>query len=110
MKFIPFVYCVCLFLFPSGARAQSGDPLLKDSGFSFHFQFTGIIQYHPDFHSLYSGKNSFQAAAEKAYSVTTTAYISRKLWRGGSIYFDPEMAGGEGLSQTLGIAGFPNGE
>jgi hypothetical protein len=27
-----------------------------------------------------------------------------------SIYFNPEMAGGQGLSSTLGIAGFPNGE
>ncbi|MFI5192978.1 MAG: carbohydrate porin [Chitinophagales bacterium] len=110
MKFIPFVYCICLLLTGSQGRAQTGDPLLKDSGWSFHFQFTGIIQYHPDFHSAFSGMNSFQAPAEKAYSVTTTAYIGRKLWTGGSIYFNPEMAGGEGLSQTLGIAGFPNGE
>jgi len=26
------------------------------------------------------------------------------------VYFNPEMAGGQGLSSTLGIAGFPNGE
>jgi high affinity Mn2+ porin len=25
-------------------------------------------------------------------------------------YFNPEMSGGSGLSKTLGIAGFPNGE
>jgi high affinity Mn2+ porin len=94
----------------SGAVAQTGDALLKDSGWSFHFQFTGIIQYHPGFHSPYSGANSFQADAEQAYSVTTTAFIARKLWNGGTVYFNPEMAGGEGLSKTLGIAGFPNGE
>jgi hypothetical protein len=42
--------------------------------------------------------------------VTTTAYIGRKLWSGAAIYFNPEMAGSNGLSSTLGIAGFPNGE
>ncbi len=108
MKFLPII--TGLLLMVSGAVAQTGDALLKDSGWNFHFQFTGIIQYHPGFHSPYSGVNSFQSVAEQAYSVTTTAYIARKLWNGGAIYFNPEMAGGEGLSQTLGIAGFPNGE
>ena len=86
------------------------DPLLKDSGWNFHFQFTGIIQYNPAFRSPYAGENSFQSKSARAYSVTTTAYIGRKLWSGAGIYFNPEMAGGEGLSSTLGIAGFPNGE
>ncbi|HVY75776.1 MAG TPA: carbohydrate porin [Puia sp.] len=94
----------------SHATAQSGDALLKDSGWSFHFQFTGIVQYHPGFSSPYQGNNSFTPDAAHAYSVTTTAYIGRKLWKGASIYFNPEMSGGEGLSTTLGIAGFPNGE
>ena len=86
------------------------DPLLKDSGWNFHFQFTGIIQYNPAFTSPYTGQNSFLSKAARAYSVTTTAYIGRKLWSGAALYFNPEMAGGEGLSSTLGIAGFPNGE
>jgi high affinity Mn2+ porin len=86
------------------------DALLKDSGWNFHFQFTGIIQYNPPFESPYTGQNSFLPKAARAYSVTTTAYIGRKLWSGASLYFDPEMAGGQGLSSTLGIAGFPNGE
>src|SRR6195952_824738 len=86
------------------------DALLKDSGWNFHFQFTGIIQYNPSFQSPYSGQNSFSSKSARAYSVTTTAYIGRKLWTGASLYFNPEMAGGEGLSSTLGIAGFPNGE
>src|SRR6195952_4234239 len=86
------------------------DALLKDSGWNFHFQFTGIIQYNPSFQSPYSGQNSFSSKSARAYSVTTTAFIGRKLWPGASLYFNPEMAGGEGLSGTLGIAGFPNGE
>ncbi|MGZ3434487.1 MAG: carbohydrate porin, partial [Isosphaeraceae bacterium] len=34
----------------------------------------------------------------------------RLPWAGGQIYFDPEIAGGEGFSGVSGIAGFPNGE
>jgi high affinity Mn2+ porin len=86
------------------------DALLKDSGWNFHFQFTGIIQYNAPFPSPYSGKNSFLSEEGHAFSVTTTAFIGRKLWSGASLYFNPEMAGGAGLSSTLGIAGFPNGE
>src|SRR6266478_5099932 len=81
------------------------DALLKDSAWNFHFQFTGIIQYNPEFHSPYSGQNSFLPKAERAFSVTTTAFLGRKLWHGASFYFNPEMAGGQGLSSTLGIAG-----
>ena len=86
------------------------DALLKDSGWNFHFQFTGIIQYNAPFHSPYAGKNSFLSGEGHAFSVTTTAFVGRKLWSGASLYFNPEMAGGAGLSSTLGIAGFPNGE
>ena len=91
-----------------GTQAQ--DPLLSDSAWNFHFQFTGIIQYNAPFHSAYIGQNSFLPDAARAYSVTTTAFLGRKLWSGASVYFNPEMAGGQGLSSTLGIAGFPNGE
>lgn len=76
----------------------------------FHFQFTGIMQGHPPFHSAYSGKNSLKDSAEQAFSVTSTIYVGRKLWKGASIYFNPEVAGGKGISYALGIAGFTNGE
>lgn len=83
---------------------------MSDSAWNFHFQFTGIIQYNAPFHSPYIGQNSFLPEAARAYSVTTTAFLGRRLWKGASVYFNPEMAGGQGLSSTLGIAGFPNGE
>ncbi len=93
-----------------GEVTHAQDPLLSDTAWNFHFQFTGIIQYNAPFHSTYIGQNSFLPDAARAYSVTTTAFLGRKLWSGASVYFNPEMAGGQGLSSTLGIAGFPNGE
>ncbi|HEY4208190.1 MAG TPA: carbohydrate porin [Puia sp.] len=101
---------VFITLFTSVSSAQSGDPLFKDSGWSYHLQFTGVIQAHPSFHSPYAGQNSLSAEHERAYSVTTTLFLGRRLWKGAALYFDPEMAGGKGVGSTLGIAGFPNGE
>ncbi|HSZ32904.1 MAG TPA: carbohydrate porin, partial [Puia sp.] len=103
-----FLLFIAICTLSKGTHAQ--DPLLSDSAWNFHFQFTGIIQYNAPFHSTYIGQNSFLPEAARAYSVTTTAFLGRKLWSGASVYFNPEMAGGQGLSSTLGIAGFPNGE
>ncbi len=34
----------------------------------------------------------------------------RLPWQGAQLYFDPELAGGEGFGGVTGIAAFPNGE
>jgi len=77
---------------------------------SAHFQLTAVYQSHQAFHPKYSGPNSLDTAHEEAYSLTTTLFLGRKLWKGAALYFNPEMTGGMGLSKTTGIAGFPNGE
>jgi len=93
--------------------AQRGDTLNRITPaekWCYHFQFTGIDQGHPAFNSPYTGKNSFTPAAEDALSVTSSFYLGIKLWKGASVFVNPEIAGGRGMSSTLGIAGFPNGE
>jgi high affinity Mn2+ porin len=75
-----------------------------------HFQATAIPQGHGDFHSPYASSNSLSPETEVATSFTSTFYIGRKLWDGAEVYINPEILAGEGLSSTLGIAGFPNGE
>jgi high affinity Mn2+ porin len=42
--------------------------------------------------------------------VTSTLFLGMKLWNGGELYFDPELAGGSGLSGSVGVAGALNGE
>lgn len=110
MKLFQRAVSLMVFLMCMEMHVNGQEPLLSDSAWNFHFQFTGIIQYNTPFHSPYTGQNSFLPDAARAYSVTTTAFLGRKLWQGASVYFNPEMAGGQGLSSTLGIAGFPNGE
>ncbi|PWT70922.1 MAG: carbohydrate porin [Bacteroidetes bacterium] len=108
-RIVSLLCALLLILFATDCCAQ-GTPLLKDSDWNFHFQITGIIQAHPTFNAPYSGQNSLTPEGEKAFSVTSTIYLGRKLWKGAAIFFNPEMAGGRGIGSTLGIAGFPNGE
>lgn len=78
---------------------------------SYHFQLTAINQTHPSFNAKYSGINSLSNEAEsKKLSLTSTLFLGHKLWKNAAIYFNPEIAGGSGISSAKGIAGFTNGE
>ena len=89
---------------------QPPDSLRKDQSWNFHFQNTVIWQYHPDFQAKYSGTNSLNSQTESTISITGTLFFGSKLWKGATAYFNPEISGGSGFSQTRGAAGFPNGE
>jgi len=67
-----------------------------------------ITQYNPSFPAKYSGPNSFGPASERATSRVLTLYTGVRLTRSTEILLDLESAGGSGLSQALGIAGFTN--
>jgi high affinity Mn2+ porin len=90
--------------------AQLPDDSTKDRGWTFHAQATSIWQYHPTFSAKYSGKNSLQTSEPGQVSFTGTVFAGRKLWKQAALYFNPEVAGGSGLSSATGVAGFPNGE
>jgi high affinity Mn2+ porin len=68
-----------------------------------------IFQAHTPFHSPYAGTNSFQSRVETtALSRVLTLYTGVKVARWTEFIFDAEEAGGKGLSQALGMAGFVN--
>lgn len=92
---------------PATLRAQ----MLNDSSrFQLHFQQTVVTQYHPVFHATYSGPNSLQREEPAQTSLTTTLFTGARTWKNAFIYFNPELAGGAGLSGATGLAGFANGE
>jgi high affinity Mn2+ porin len=82
----------------------------ETNSWNFHMQATVIPQGHGGFDSPYVGPNSLLPYGELETSVTSTFFIGHKLWDGAEIYLNPEILAGKGLSSTLGIAGFPNGE
>jgi hypothetical protein len=67
-----------------------------------------IFQWHPSFHALYSGPNSLNARHEHATSRVLTLYTGYQLTRHTEALFDLESAGGRGISNALGLAGFTN--
>ncbi|WP_026260107.1 carbohydrate porin [Segetibacter koreensis] len=81
-----------------------------DKKLSIHWQATLIPQYHFKFTSPYQGANSLIPDEAVKTSLTTTFFINYHPFKYTYIVFNPEAAGGKGLSKTLGIAGFPNGE
>jgi hypothetical protein len=67
-----------------------------------------IFQAHPDFDAAYSGANSLHSYSQHATSRVETLYLGYQLGRGAEVLLDVESAGGRGLSDALGLAGFTN--
>jgi high affinity Mn2+ porin len=77
---------------------------------NLHFQETIVTQWHYRFYAQYTGMNSLRPESERQTSLTSTLFFGSRLWRQTEIFFNPEISGGQGLSGTTGVAGFPNGE
>lgn len=113
---------VCAIAALSGGRAlaQAGSPESnapaekpapeKDGPFAIHGQSTFILQAHPGFHSPYEGANSLSPKAEGRETFDATLFAGWRPWRGMEIWFNPEVDQGFGISNTLGLAGYSNGE
>jgi high affinity Mn2+ porin len=67
-----------------------------------------IGQAHGDFPAAYSGQNSLRATSEQALSRVWTIYTGLQLTKRLDVVVDVESAGGRGLSEALGLAGFTN--
>jgi high affinity Mn2+ porin len=76
----------------------------------WRYQATVATQYHPAFDAPYSGKNSLRPEEESATSVVMDLSAEVGLWKDATFTLAPELAGGKGLSSTLGVAAFPSGE
>ncbi len=102
-----------LFLLTIPFNAAWGqDAPLPDSAqpWNLHFQSTLIGQGYPGFPAQYTGANSLtpEAQLKDTFSVDVTGGM--RLWHGGEFFGDVVIWQGYGLSNTLGAAGFPNGE
>jgi high affinity Mn2+ porin len=67
-----------------------------------------ISQWHPAFHSPYSGKNSLSAEAQDATSRVLTLYTGLRLTSTSELLCDIQETGGHGVGEALGLAGFLN--
>ncbi len=98
------------------AKKQSGDPGQATTVLEHRAtdrlwisgQINIIFQGHPAFRAKYSGQNSLRRQGETATSNLLTLYTGLQLSKTAEAVFDVESAGGRGISQALGLAGFTN--
>ena len=98
---------------PSGAASALPGVVVQPTSFDsddwgLHGQTTYIHQYAPPFRAPYHGKQSLESSARETWDATL--FLGRRLWSGAELWVDPEIDQGFGLSNTLGVAGFVNGE
>lgn len=77
--------------------------------FSLHGQTTLVAQGVTGFRAPYTGPASLIGRQVQS-TTTATAFLGLKLLEGTELYYNPEFSQGFGLSRTLGVAGFVNGE
>jgi hypothetical protein len=100
----------------SSGTTNTDDPLSMfshsdSSPFWISGQTNIIFQGHPPFHAAYSGPNSLSNAGEYKTSLLGTLNLGLQVPGTGKhteLLLDIESAGGRGISQALGLAGFTN--
>ena len=90
------------------ACADDGVTTLPD-WLAIHGQGTFTLQGTPGFASPYAGDNSL-APHQRKETIDATLYAGVQPWKGGELWVNPEVDQGFGLSNTLGVAGFPSAE
>jgi high affinity Mn2+ porin len=98
----------------NGDTAKAADnfadpPALENDNFAVHGQTTFLEQYDAPFRAPYAGPNSLDPNQGRE-TWDATAYLGMRLWQGAEFWFNPEIDQGFGLSNTVGVAGFPSAE
>jgi high affinity Mn2+ porin len=94
----------------TNSRDVGGSWAIDPSSWNVHGQLTFIEQGYPAFRSPYQGPNSLTGANQIQNTMSATAFVGYRPWDGTEFYVNPELMQGFGLNNTLGVAGFPNGE
>ncbi|HWU03893.1 MAG TPA: carbohydrate porin, partial [Novosphingobium sp.] len=90
-------------------QAQSQAQTPRDQVFAIHGQFTSVLQGVGGFASPYVADNSLDPH-EVDVTNDVTLYLGLRPWKGAEIWVNPEIDQGFGMSNTLGVAGFPSAE
>ncbi|HLG96115.1 MAG TPA: carbohydrate porin [Bryobacteraceae bacterium] len=100
-------------IFAADARAQdtsAANSPPPEERWNLYYQATSIGQTHGTFNAPYQGPFSLLNEREADVSLTTTLFFGARLADNLQLYFNPEIAGGRGLSSVNGLANPPNGE
>lgn len=93
------------------APAVSPEAAAADvENWSIHMQNTNVLQGHTGIRSPYAGQDSLNSAPQMRQTVSLDLLFGLRLWEGAEMHLDGMMWQGYGMSNALGMAGFPNGE
>lgn len=106
---ISTVFAVACTLCAQDSGTPAG-PSQEAERWNLYYQATSIGQYHGTFNAPYQGPFSLLDQREADASITTTLFFGARLSDNLQLYFNPEIAGGKGLSAVNGLANPPNGE
>jgi high affinity Mn2+ porin len=95
---------------PAATSPSNSAPEAPAQTWAVHGQLTFVQQANLAFRSPYRGPNSLDPAARGRETTDLTLYFGVRPWTGGELWINPELDQGFGLSNTLGVAGFPSGE
>jgi hypothetical protein len=101
---------------PPGSQQHESDsdstptifPHSPSSPFWLSGQMNLIYQGHGTFSSPYQGAHSLRAASEAEMSRVFTLFTGWQVNRSFELLFDLESAGGKGISEVFGLAGYSN--
>ena len=96
--------CTALPALADDDSARAPEPWRLDA------QVTTVVQRHPRFRSPYAGPNSLLADEPAQETTDFTLYAGWHVGSATELWINPEIDQGFGLSNTLGVAGFPSGE
>ena len=88
----------------------STDNKATDRWWAIQLQGTDVFQYKPSMRSPFEGTNSLPGAVERANTLDASLIVGLRPWKGAQFWFDEDMNQGFAPGNTLGAAGFVNGE
>src|SRR5512143_3165742 len=91
---------------------RQSDAAPSEQDFDLKGQLTYIYQKKPAFNAAYTlpNFNSLSTQREQSHSLSTTASLGFRPWRGAEVYLDEEMVLGVPFSGLTGLASVPNTE
>ena len=83
---------------------------VQPENWAIHGQSTITWELQPAFRSPYRGPQSLSPDANGRETIDVTLYAGIRPWPGAEIWINPEVDQGFGLSNLVGVAGYPSGE
>src|SRR5262249_5689421 len=100
---------VALLAAPVHAEVVEPSAEAGDQSHAFNGQATFVSQQTNAFHAPYAGLNSLKPS-DREETFDATLYAGVRVGSRTELWATPEVDQGFGLSDTLGVAGFPSGE